>query len=240
MDDFATLPGGIYIGGPGANLVNADTDITGGFDNLILTFGGRDTVNAGQGDDAVMLGKGDDVASGGSGNDTVLGEKGDDRIGGDAGDDVIEGENGKDTLDGGTGDDAISGGKQDDILAGGEGRDVLDGGDGDDLISGGAGNDTIVGGDGKDTLAGGAGKDVFVFESGFGKDVVLDFQKGVDKLEIQANINGLGIATPGDLAPYISGNAVSAEIKLGGDTIRLVGVSRNDLLSNLSDYVKIV
>lgn len=240
MDDFATLPGGIYIGGQDANVVNADSDITDSFDNLILTFGGRDTVNAGQGDDAVMLGKGNDVGSGGSGHDTVLGEGGDDRIAGDAGNDVLDGGKGKDLLDGGSGNDAMSGGDGEDVLSGGSGDDVLDGGDGHDLLVGGTGDDLLVGGSGHDTMTSGTGKDVFVFESGFGKDVVLDFQKGVDKLEIEANINGLKITKASDLAKYISGDAVSSEINLKGDTIKLVGVSKADLLGNLSDYVKIV
>jgi hypothetical protein len=33
---------------------------------------------------------------------------------------------------------------------------------------------------------------------------------------------------------------MGAVISLGGDSITLVGVSRDDLLSNLADYVKIV
>ena len=81
---------------------------------------------------------------------------------------------------------------------------------------------------------------MFLFESGFGKDVVLDFEKGVDTIAIQANINGLAITTADDLAPFVSGNAGYSEIKLHGDTIKLVGVSKDDLLNHLSDYVKIV
>ena len=41
MDDFATLPGGTYVGGSGSNLIDADHDMPGSFDNLILTFGGK-------------------------------------------------------------------------------------------------------------------------------------------------------------------------------------------------------
>ena len=168
MDDFATLPGGIYVGGSGSNLIDADHDMPGSFDNLILTFGGKDTVLAGLGDDTVSLGEGNDLAFGGGGSDRLFGDEG------------------------------------------------------------------------NDILAGGAGQDSFVFESGFGKDVVLDFQPGTDVLSIEAHINGLAISTAADLARHVSGDAISSTITLGSDTIKLVGVSKADLLGHLDQYVKIV
>jgi Ca2+-binding RTX toxin-like protein len=240
MDDFATLPGGVYIGGQDANQVNADEQITDSFDNFIFTFGGRDTVNAGQGDDVVSLGKGDDRADGGSGDDVILGDKGRDTITGGTGNDGVFGDEGDDQVDGGLGDDTVGGGAGQDVVTGGAGDDLVDGGAGHDIVLAGSGDDTIFGGAGQDQLSGGSGRDTFVFESGFGKDVVLDFQRGQDMLQIEANINGLRITQPSDLARFVSGDATSAEIKLGGDTIRLVGVSRADLLGNLDDYVKIV
>ena len=87
MADFATLPGGLLFGGKGNDLVDADTDIAGTFDNLIATFGGADTINAGAGDDVVFAGKGGDLVSGGDGDDLVFGDKGDDLLSGDNGDD---------------------------------------------------------------------------------------------------------------------------------------------------------
>jgi Ca2+-binding RTX toxin-like protein len=241
MDDFATLPGGIYLGTNQANSVDADSLFPPGvFDNLILTFGGRDSVAAGQGDDAVLLGKGNDTALGGDGKDTLLGEDGNDRLSGDGGDDLAIGDDGQDTIALGGGNDVGFGGRGQDVLSGGDGDDVLSGGSGHDLVSGGRGADTLYGDAGNDTLSGEGGADVFVFESGFGKDVVLGFEKGVDTLAIEANINGLDITDPSDLLPYIGGNAGAATIDLGGDTIRLVGVSKADLIANIGDYVKIV
>jgi Ca2+-binding RTX toxin-like protein len=240
MDDFATLPGGIYLGGKDANFVDADAQITDSFDNFIFTFGGRDTVLAGQGNDIVSLSKGNDFADGGSGNDVILGGQGRDTVLGGTGNDGVYGEDGDDRLDGGAGDDIVSGGRGHDLVGGGDGNDLVLGGDGHDTVIGGAGNDTVIGGAGHDQLAGGSGRDAFVFESGFGRDVVLDFQKGVDTLQIQANINGLRIRQPEDLARFVTGDAASAEIKLGSDSIKLVGVSRADLIGNLSDYVRIV
>ncbi|MDO5070124.1 MAG: Ig-like domain-containing protein, partial [Neisseria zoodegmatis] len=55
---------------------------------------------------------------------------------------------------------------------------------GNDNLSGGAGNDILFGGAGNDTLAGGEGADKFVFlaNSNSGKDQILDFQAGTDKV----------------------------------------------------------
>jgi len=55
--------------------------------------------------------------------------------------------------------------------------------DGNDTITGFNVADTITGGLGDDTLTGGAGDDLFVFESGFGSDVVTDFAIGQDTIQ---------------------------------------------------------
>ena len=70
------------------------------------------------------------------------------------------------TLRGGEGSDMLIGGAGHDTLIGGQGRDTLRGGDGRDMLTGGAGHDT---------LTGGAGSDSFIFRSGFGADLVTDF-----------------------------------------------------------------
>lgn len=218
MADFATLPGGLVFGTDGADLVDADRDAPGSFDNLIATFGGSDTVFAGQGNDIVFGGdeKGGD---GGGGSGPPAG-------------DYLFGEEGNDILFGGRGDDVLDGGSEDDVLIGGKGNDLLIGGDGNDFLAGNAGADTLLGGSGEDT---------FYFESGFGRDVVLDFRPGEDVIAIQANINDSGITSADDLVERISSDDTGAVIDLGnGDQIKLVGVSTEDLLSNLSDYVKIV
>lgn len=61
---------------------------------------------------------------------------------------------------------------------------VVLGGPGDDHIRGGSGQDRIRGGSGKDTMIGGDGADTFIFHRGSGRDTVLDFTPGTDKLEL--------------------------------------------------------
>jgi Ca2+-binding RTX toxin-like protein len=65
---------------------------------------------------------------------------------------------------------------------------VLDGGNGNDTLLGGNGADTLIGGTGNDILTGGKGGDVFVFASGFGKDVITDFQVGLDRIQLSKSV----------------------------------------------------
>jgi Ca2+-binding RTX toxin-like protein len=76
-----------------------------------------------------------------------------------------------------------------DTLIGGFGSDKLWGGAGNDCLSGGWGNDLLVGGSGNNTLWGGAGKDSFAFGwQSRGLDVIKDFEKGCDKLQLMDGI----------------------------------------------------
>jgi Ca2+-binding RTX toxin-like protein len=105
--------------------------------------------------------------------------------------DVMTGTANRDVLVGLEGPDQLTGGGEGDGLAGGAGDDRLFGGDG---------NDTLVGGSGVDWMEGGAGADIFGFETagdslGYvlrsdGKqlmpDVIVDFVKGTDKIDLSA------------------------------------------------------
>ena len=75
----------------------------------------------------------------------------------------------------------------DDIFVGDGGNDDLRGYAGNDMLTGGAGNDRLIGGDGIDTLKGGVGadrlfgglgSDKYVFESGGGRDIIVDDTDG--------------------------------------------------------------
>jgi serralysin len=49
---------------------------------------------------------------------------------------------------------------------------------GNDIVDGGRDADRLTGGAGNDVLSGGEGDDTFVFASGFGNDVINDFEAG--------------------------------------------------------------
>ncbi|WGF86964.1 calcium-binding protein [Marinivivus vitaminiproducens] len=117
----------------------------------------------------------------------------------------IDASGGDDRIHGGDGEDEIYG-EGFDVAAGGvAGDDVLNGGAGDDFVIGDtseltasgarAGNDVIIGGTGNDLLWGDAreasdaaqsGDDVFVFAPGDGRDLIQDFGRGDDTIDLSA------------------------------------------------------
>ncbi len=189
-----------------------DTIYGGPAGDTIFADGGHDRVWGDNGPDRVYLGTGNDRFSdngqgGGSGRDTVFGGPGNDTILGGGGDDSLQGDKGEDSLEGGAGNDILRGGAHSDILRGGEGHDSVWGGEGKDLVYlnagndlftdsgqggahgsdtvyGGNGRDTLVAGGGNDTFTGGPGGDRFVFAGAFQRDVIADFQDGLDLLDV--------------------------------------------------------
>ena len=135
---------------------------------------------------------------------------------GDDGNDTLVGGNGKDTLDGGAGSDtasyegnyfgirvALAGNQEATVLVDGAAEDTIQnienviGGWGDDhligdengnVFHGKAGHDTFVGSLGADTYTGGTGRDTFVYQVADHTvdDVITDFKKGVDRLDLSA------------------------------------------------------
>ena len=101
-----------------------------------------------------------------------------DTLTGDAGANVLSGGDGTDVLTGGFGADTLLGGQGGDILYGNQDNDVLLGEGGNDVLYGGQGADTIIGGAGDDVLVGGLGDDTFVFDAGFGRDIITDWSYG--------------------------------------------------------------
>ena len=80
----------------------------------------------------------------------------------------------------------------DDRIVGGAGNERLGGNRGNDELIGGAGNDVVDGGAGSDRMTGGTGADTFLFyaatdsRAGAGRDVILDFESTVDRLDLTA------------------------------------------------------
>jgi Ca2+-binding RTX toxin-like protein len=172
---------------------------------------GNDTLIGGAGADTLIGGRGADTASYANATSGVILDL---VTGGRANDAAGDSYSGIENVVGTAFADTIAGNGADNVIDGGGGNDHLFGMDGHDVISGGAGNDEIVGGSGHDTLRGGAGDDrlaVGMFGSNtmtgddpgaFGHDtfiiqwhvfryadVITDFQRGVDKLDISGNLN---------------------------------------------------
>jgi serralysin len=102
----------------------------------------------------------------------------------DDNDNVVEGTSGNDLLPGLGGNDSILGLAGDDTLEGGDDKDSLDGGVGNDVLNGNSGKDILAGGEGDDTLTGGNGPDLFVFNAGFGLDIITDL-KNNDQIQFE-------------------------------------------------------
>ncbi|VDC33185.1 calcium-binding protein [Pseudogemmobacter humi] len=117
---------------------------------------------------------------------------------------------------------AITGGAGADILSGTAAHDLILGGAGNDTLYGGAGNDILMDGPGQDRLWGGAGADVFVLSSDGETDYIMDYQPGVDVLDLTAWGRLYG---PGSLS--ITPTANGAVIRY--DTEELVLFSANGL-----------
>lgn len=133
----------------------------------------------------------------------------------------LSGAAGNDTLRGGGVNDTVVGGVGDDSLGGDDGRDRLAGGEGADILVGGADADTLIGGAGADQLAGEAGADRFVFQPLSERDVIMDFEDGVDRIVLWSGVSF------DDLA--IRGSGPNAVIAVGSVEIVLFGFSAQDV-----------
>jgi len=119
-----------------------------------------------------------------SGSESLYGGTGRQTIRADAGDDIVLGLGGADRLFGQSGFDLLMGNAGKDKLVGGRGMDYLDGGKGPDWLNGGRGDDTLFGG---------RGSDVFVLAPNRGRDTILDFHVGQDRIALKGGLR------PGDL-----------------------------------------
>jgi Ca2+-binding RTX toxin-like protein len=168
-----------------------DDSIRGGGDqDTLLGDGGHDRIYGGSGGDSLLGGRGNDTLRGQAGHDSLEGGAGRDNLNGGGAQDTLLAGDGRDSLKGGSGDDLLFGDDEKDWLNGNAGNDTLNGGEGRDGLNGGGGNDVLRGGSGNDNLKGGAGADVFVFSSGHHRDVIADFELGVDQLRLAQGMTG--------------------------------------------------
>lgn len=192
-----------------ASILIRDISLTG-------SEGGNDKLRGAEGDDTLFGETGDDTLHGGDGEDVMDGGVGNDKLFGGAGNDVMDGDTGKDKMLGGDGGDTMSGGSGKDYVHGGDGSDQISGGDGADKLIGGAGADTIAGGTGDDHMWGGNWKgdnaaDTFVVGAGGGKDMIHDFEAGIDTIDLSSY--GLSYQ---DVQNLMSDKGWATEIDLSG------------------------
>ncbi|MBY6046701.1 M10 family metallopeptidase C-terminal domain-containing protein [Vannielia litorea] len=208
-DDYVTGGAGndILHGGEGEDtlLGGSDNDlIDGELGNDVLDGGvGHDTIWGGEGNDDITGHHGHDLIFGNDGDDAISGGEGNDQLLGGLGADRIHGDEGSDHLDGGFDNDFANGGAGDDIVFGRMGDDQLRGGEGSDIIDGGEGSDILIGGDwnpGDDHWAGDSAADVFVFNdvedslAGSERDLIRDFETGIDQIDLSGIDAIAGIA----------------------------------------------
>jgi Ca2+-binding RTX toxin-like protein len=104
--------------------------------------------------------------------------------------------------------DVITGTAMDDHLFGGRRGDTIDGGAGDDRIDGGGGKDFLTGGDGADT---------FVFVADGRKDFIMDFQDGMDLIDLSGYHQ---VGTVDDL--IIKTRAWGVMIEIRGEKLKII------------------
>ena len=235
-----------YINSPGAVTVSlatgigSDSDAAG--DQLVniedLRGSGLDDELTGDfGNNRLWGGNGDDLLAGGAGTDFLRGGLGSDVLDGGLGNDWAEyaSSNAAVTVDllnnVATGGEAqgdsfidiefVQGSRFDDVLTGDDGANTLVGAAGADELFGEGGTDNLRGGLGADLLTGGAGRDRFTYRSAlFGTDTILDFDDGVDQIDLRQSGLTLGSFT------------VSTE---GADTLLFLDSSNTILLKGIDD-----
>ncbi|MEL7467830.1 MAG: hypothetical protein AAFN27_05225, partial [Pseudomonadota bacterium] len=124
----------------------------------------------------------------------------------------------------------ITGNALGNLINGNAAANTLSGLDGADNLLGFEGTDVIIGGLGSDLLRGGTGADVFVFAPGDGPDQILDFELGVDTIDLSAT--GLAFT---DLT--IADIGTNATVTYGTDVVTVFGTSAAQLTEDQFDFV---
>jgi Ca2+-binding RTX toxin-like protein len=129
-------------------------------------------------------------------------------------------------LDGSAFNDTLAGSNGADRIEGGSGHDTLCGFGGADTMMGGNGLDKFNGGTGNDTLTGGADADVFFGANAMGRDRIMDWQNGTDKINLASvsGVNGFGDLTvvASSLGAFIYWGTGVDGFYLAGQTVGVV------------------
>ncbi len=225
MESFVGVGDGTVDGTAGSDSMGGGYD-DGGLDaighgdgndaDLVMGYGGSDTIATGTGDDTLYGGAASDTLYGGSGDDHLYGDSGDDYLVGGSGSDTLHSGAGNDTYQGGTGLDYIDFGAE----TSGVSVDLNGGGFGG-AASGdafGGGIDGIYGSDFDDTIS---GFDAFalsgdaytnIFYGRAGNDTIVGGEGGADDDVIDFS------ATSGPVTVAFSG-AETGTVVYGTDTV---------------------
>jgi len=235
------------IGSGTDTLINIE-NLTGSSWNDTLTGNAAvNVLNGGSGDDSLNGAGGNDSLIGGDDNDTLIGGAGNDSMdGGVAGHDTASyidatagvkvslavtaaqntGGAGVDTL---INFENLTGSNFNDSLTAGAAASLLTGGAGNDMLTGGVGNDDLIGGAGNDSLDGRTGTDRFIFDKGFGKDVVAGFVAtgaAHDTLDFSTAVFANFAAVKSHMAQSGANVVITLD---SADTITLTGVKLGSL-----------
>ena len=184
--------------------IDGNLDLSNGNDTL-RGFDGdiTGTISGGSGDDHFYINQADAVIDGGSDTDTIRARS--DVLNATNVENIIllgsadlaaTGDDATTNITGNNGNNVLISGAANAMMMGHAGNDLIDGGQGNDTLNGGFGDDTLIGGLGTDEMAGDYGSDVFVFnevsEMGRGatRDVLTDFQRGMDLIDVSAISSG--------------------------------------------------
>ena len=112
----------------------------------------------------------------------------------------------------------------DTMLQGTARDDHLEATDFDITLRGGDGDDRLVAGTGLTRMWGGPGEDVFVFRPGGGRDRIMDFEPGIDRIDLSAydmlfSIHGIAVET----------TEWGARLTVQGDTIDVLSMDGSSL-----------
>ncbi len=233
---------------------SAGNRITGGDkSDRIEGRGGGDEIETAGGNDRIEADYGANTYDGGSGFDILSYDASSDGVrvdllseeawGGDAAGDTIMniehlygtsendkfwGDNARNIFKGYEGNDSLYGRNGADALYGGADNDKLYGGFGDDIVEGGGGNDKIFGGRGNDFLRGGNGEDVFHFDLGDDIDTIRDFQRNVDRIELDG--------FPNNYKPFQKASQVGNDVVFNfgnGDRLIVEDIQVNQLFGHI-------
>lgn len=83
---------------------------------------------------------------------------------------------------------------RDGLFIGTAADDLLQGSPAAERMNGGDGNDLIIGAGGDDIMNGGDGNDVYVLEAGFGRDTIIGFGSGLDRIDARGYLAALNDA----------------------------------------------